>query len=82
MALPQQSQNASVTLADLLSNRFVPVQETLLAMLDVRDQARLKRVSKTSIALSRYAAIGTTSSQSFSRIPKTFAPSKRGSMVF
>jgi hypothetical protein len=46
MALPQKSENASVTLADLMSNRFVPVQETLLGMLDVRDQARLKCVSK------------------------------------
>jgi hypothetical protein len=46
MALPQQLENASVTLTDLLSHRYAPVQEALRGMLDFRDEKRLKCVSK------------------------------------
>jgi hypothetical protein len=46
MSLPRQLERASTTLANLLSDRYAPVQETLFGMLDVRDEAHLKGVSK------------------------------------
>jgi hypothetical protein len=46
MAQPYTSDAPSVNLIDLLSNRFAPVQHTLLGMLDARDEATLKCVSK------------------------------------
>jgi hypothetical protein len=46
MALPHTPEAPSVGLADLLSNRFAPIQHTLLGMLDARDEANLKCVSK------------------------------------
>jgi hypothetical protein len=46
MTLPHTPEAPSVGLADLLSNRFAPIKHTLLGMLDARDEANLKCVSK------------------------------------
>jgi hypothetical protein len=46
MAPLQLRQTGPATLADLLSSRYTPVQKSLLKMLDTRDEARLKCVSK------------------------------------
>jgi hypothetical protein len=46
MALPHAPEAPSVELLDLLSDRFAPIQQTLLGMLGARDEANLKCVSK------------------------------------
>jgi hypothetical protein len=46
MSHPQQPEDASITLLDILSRRFGPVQQTILGYLDASDEAHLRGVCK------------------------------------
>jgi hypothetical protein len=82
MALPHQSENASVTLADLLRRRYAPVQEALRRMLDFRDEKRFKCVSKdTRSAVATYRDWNNILAQLFLN-PKGFRSFQAGSMVY